>query len=737
MSQSKIQEQAEKPENTMEIVKNGDLAPADIEDMDFHTIVHNWMPTVMLSSIFLYLEKKDRLNCKLVCKHWLSVLMTDVYFKKDRHLYLSNCVLDETVAPLSVFENAPYSYNMITIGANVFLGADKWEYFGDNISFLDLTGVPLITATKYVKILTYLPSVRILRVHNDGPIYAGLFGRAMEQLLEQETKLNLEELRIACVNCNPIKHEYFDVLQKIVNVSPKLKKIHIESILERMVSELQTVVEGFPDIKVTINLMTHSETCVWGNERGPIDMKTLELEGVEFSFEKSESTILEKYVETHATVKYISLSTETWPIEAIQDKVVQLDLSLKIIRDYSSIANFPLLENLTFKNVSGCVNVHSPVIHLKVKKLAIKAEVRSVCCDCLQAMMLSFMNLQELTVDHDSMTSNMVLVIFKMLPLYKDLKKFTLNGGTLSNGELQSAFDRLPQHQALPLITDFTFESSQLHEHILRTLCRKFLNARKFSMTVNGWDMNIIKTLRVVLDEMALLKHFKLICPQNLTVDDADKSLLQKALIESGKNLKTMSIPALALTQEMAEEIFQCNPELHSLTLKENIVTRIDNGQVHMKQLRTPHSGLCRVAHPYQRPHQEERNHNNNDDDDDNNHDHHRNFFLHRRHNRRHARRMDDALEHIEQLRNHRRNRGNPIMPRNYDALARHFPVENVRDLIDDYRRNRQNLNDVQRHPIIRSIYLALFNEENRYRLQQARRAGRLQQRPVDEEQNQ
>lgn len=47
MSQSKVQEQAEKPENTMEIVKNGDLAPADIEDMDFHTIVHNWMPTVV------------------------------------------------------------------------------------------------------------------------------------------------------------------------------------------------------------------------------------------------------------------------------------------------------------------------------------------------------------------------------------------------------------------------------------------------------------------------------------------------------------------------------------------------------------------------------------------------------------------------------------------------------------------------------------------------------------------
>ncbi|XP_063695867.1 uncharacterized protein LOC134827217 [Culicoides brevitarsis] len=699
MSLSKVEISAK---NLKEVQKMAKIVEGEAKhemELDFYTIEENFVPAVILSSIFLYLEKKDRLTCKLVCKQWLQVLMTDVYFKKDRHLYLSHCVLDESCEPLTVFANAPYGYNHLSVGPNTVLVSDSWDFFGDQIQFLDISGVPLIKSTKYVKILTTMPHIRVLRVHNDGPLNAGLFGRAMELLQEQEVKLNLEELQIECVNCNPIKNEYFDVLPKICKISPKLKKITIESILERMVPELQNVLDEFPNIKVAINLVTHSDTCVWGNERGPLDMDGLELEGVEFSYEKSAPEILEKYVEEHETLKNISLSCEAWPIEPVQRKVQQLDLNLKHVRDYKDVENFPKLKALTFKAVHGCIEQHSPICHLKVAKFTVKADVRYICVKCLKAMMLSFPNIEEFELIYDCISKDCLAMVLEMLALYKGLKKVNLNCGTLQNSEMKNALARLPEHQTLG-ITELSFESSRLHEDVLRSFIRKFPRLQNLSMKMTGWEIDFTMTLRVVLSESPHLRHFLYDFPS--INEEKDLSYIQETLIECGQHLKTVTLPAAKFPQASSEQILRSIPALHSLTMKETNVTRAENGQFLTKKLKTPHSGLCRVAHPYQRPHHEDnvvgRNNNNNAHE-------HRNYMEARR-----RARLDRSLE----------------------FLAHHFP-EHRWD-----RRNEARLQQLRarngQQEIPQELHMAVMHEANRRLLRRSRRLQRLEQRNLQQE---
>lgn len=79
-----------------------------------NTTIQN-IPLEILIIILKYLDFDSRKECKLVCRFWFDVLMTDYQFKEDRHLFFANCLFDKNVAPVSVFMKSKYKYETACI----------------------------------------------------------------------------------------------------------------------------------------------------------------------------------------------------------------------------------------------------------------------------------------------------------------------------------------------------------------------------------------------------------------------------------------------------------------------------------------------------------------------------------------------------------------------------------------------------------------------------------------------
>uniref|UniRef100_A0A336KDQ8 CSON008844 protein n=1 Tax=Culicoides sonorensis TaxID=179676 RepID=A0A336KDQ8_CULSO len=618
MSQSKKAKSSENPET---ITKEPEKNEVEQDEMDFFNIMHNInmpavclimnLPPQMLAQIFLYLDKKDRLNCKVVCKHWLSVLMTDIYFKKDRHLYLNHCVLEKGKAPLSVFSKSAYGYSMITLGSDVVLGTDNddecWCYFGDNITYLDIAPKSCIMTTKYVKMLTAMPNIKILRVHNDGPIYAGLFGRAMETLAEQNIQLNLEELRIKCVNCNPIKNEYFDVFPKIFNISKNLKKILIESIRCRMVAELNKVMEDYPDINVVINLCADSESCQFEAPHDEPDLlDNIKIDQLEFLCRENNPENLLKYLKKYPSISGVAFSSRTWPSPEVQEKLTKLKIDLSRNKNYEGIELFPKLKDLTFE-VDRCLNSHSSIFHLGVQKFSIKTSSRFECQPCLRAMLISFPNITELSIKYDYIEKETLSMILQLLALYKNVKKFELTGYDNENKVLHEALKLQPECQVLPIF-ELNIEFNEITDEVARLLCKKFARIKylniKFTKNANR-DIALI--VRTILNELPNLRHvkfdFKTLNIPGLVIGNIEVDEILKSVIECGKHIKTISFPFMELDANKSKMFFDKLPNLHSLSLNLMIVTRVELDQIHVKECQE--KPVCRrnmnVSPPVQR----------------------------------------------------------------------------------------------------------------------------------------
>lgn len=82
-------------------------------------------------------------------------------------------------------------------------------------------------------------------------------------------------------------------------------------------------------------------------------------------------------------------------------------------------------------------------------------------------------------------------------------------------------------------------------------------------------------------------------------VDIQELDAIQTAFIECGQHIKTISLPFVKLTKEVSQQIFLKMPELHLITLKETIVTRVEKDQVHVKKsLDKPKKHRCHVSPP-------------------------------------------------------------------------------------------------------------------------------------------
>ncbi|XP_063708229.1 uncharacterized protein LOC134836888 [Culicoides brevitarsis] len=85
-------------ENTMKL--------SDIDDLS----------NELLEMIFSLLSRHDRILCKLVCTRWYLILMESPLFRKDRHIYFNDCILDTQTEPISILMAAQKHYEIFTFG---------------------------------------------------------------------------------------------------------------------------------------------------------------------------------------------------------------------------------------------------------------------------------------------------------------------------------------------------------------------------------------------------------------------------------------------------------------------------------------------------------------------------------------------------------------------------------------------------------------------------------------------
>lgn len=105
-----------------------------------------------------------RLKCKEVCQRWYTLLMTRGIFREDRYIRLSNCLLEESRPPMTVFLKSKLPYESLILD-----GLDKnppiydnfpatlklWQHFGKSVTELHLD-----FTSDFFKIICEMPGLK-------------------------------------------------------------------------------------------------------------------------------------------------------------------------------------------------------------------------------------------------------------------------------------------------------------------------------------------------------------------------------------------------------------------------------------------------------------------------------------------------------------------------------------------------------------------------------------------------
>lgn len=94
----------------------------NVETNQLSTVV----PIEILEKIFMYLNKSEQLQCRLVCKNWFNIFSSSL--RLDRTLNFHDSYLSWKTDPVEIFRNTKFKYNRITIGTGTTINRN------DNLS---------------------------------------------------------------------------------------------------------------------------------------------------------------------------------------------------------------------------------------------------------------------------------------------------------------------------------------------------------------------------------------------------------------------------------------------------------------------------------------------------------------------------------------------------------------------------------------------------------------------------
>lgn len=360
----------------------------------------------LLEMVFLMLPKWDRLNCKLVCHKWNNLLMTRAIFASDRHLYLSNCVINVEQPPASVIMRAPYPYQMLTIGENceedkpdqtnnwTKTASTFWKFLGQSTTHVSIetqiTNVsPNVSFTSIAKAMPLVKSYKF--THESLTCFRPIL-RFMGHLRLFE---NVEE-----IICQPVHFNYcsYADIESLTQNMPKLKRIDAEPFgcqnqplipLHPMLNSIKFAplyqfVEAFNGESVTENMSDFIK------ESHPT------LKKLHYKAERPNYTFLATALKKNPNIKEVHLDCMEIPIFVCPEMTV---LKLRIIQRHMKFEQLNFFQNLRSLELDieyeGCSFSHVPLFLQKLETLKIKW-TNCTCNKCYVALTSSFPNLKRL-----------------------------------------------------------------------------------------------------------------------------------------------------------------------------------------------------------------------------------------------------------------------------------------------------------------------------------------------------
>lgn len=353
--------------------------------------------------IFKHLPLYNRLKCKEVCQRWYELLMTRAIFRQDRHIYMNKCLIEPNRPPLSVFMNAKFSYDILTLdNGNIYhplvnhldRTLDFWSHLGHSIREIHIANN--IRPALY-KIFFEMPQLEVL-------VFRNSFEEATEGLFlvhdEVQNRPFLPSLKrfVAKEAIIEISKKLSKPIETLRSMIPKSAEIVIERInvygndvLEEILSTIQTIQVN----AMMIIVRDHQHSTI----KQLLSCERLPLHYMKFVYsseEESNLDFLNVFLTKHANIRNAKIDFKYVPIPYPFNQLTKLTIAEQGIEPLRSFKVFEPLINLESIRISFrdkyCVFGHETVNLPKLQKLSM-LEANPSCMDCITAMVKSFPSL--------------------------------------------------------------------------------------------------------------------------------------------------------------------------------------------------------------------------------------------------------------------------------------------------------------------------------------------------------
>lgn len=475
--------------------------------------------------------------------------MTHNKFEKDRHLYLTDCLIQKHTIPGSTFHYAHYPYEFLTIDQNIrfIMELDDINWFSDTIgrNIKVLTFIDYFDENVWRIICCFCNLKRINLVHT-----------SITQMIQSCVSfMKKEQISVVFKNMEVIKEKYFQIevvdntvsTLSMLNVFPNLKKIisagfafkSIETYLSKITRNV------FKQGHIYDYRKNHDLQCLL--QSPSIFLRKIKFIRGEIKTEKDFKFVAEM-CKKYSTIEKIIMWCNNVP--RLETDLLT-NLSIKLCN--SKMDDFYLLEKITglrkltiyIPRENQCLKWHKTIVHAGLKCLTIHFGHFN-CIKCYHSCITSFHNVIEFSCYLSAKFLNGQGTIFPITAFPK-LKKFLID----SEGDHTYCYklhDELAYYNGVHHFLEYLHlgNITDVKKEDLGNICNIFPNLQNLSLDLFS-ELMADETLETISKTLRTLRHFNLQIKTSSFLNYDRHEVLENVAMrikENGVHLRTLCLPS-------------------------------------------------------------------------------------------------------------------------------------------------------------------------------------------------